>query len=92
MRKIIATLFLFTSLTSPVLAEETSSPSQTISFYVVSHSKIGKDYWAVTQDGSKSLWFKESDISGELLEENDAFKASFDENGKLLSVQKYNFR
>lgn len=92
MRKLMASLLLFTALATPVLAEESIDQSQTLSFYVISHSETGKDYWAVTQDGSKSLWFKESNITGELLKENDTFKATFDEAGKLTSVQKYIFQ
>lgn len=85
----MASLLLFTSISTPVWAEETTSQTQTLSFYVISHSEVGKDYWASTQDGSKMLWFKESDITGELLKTNENLKATFDENGKLLSVQKY---
>ncbi|MEW9668078.1 hypothetical protein [Ammoniphilus sp. 3BR4] len=89
MRKLVASLLLFTAISTPVIAEETKDQSQTLSFYVVTHSEAGNDYWAVTQDGSKSLWFRESDVTGELLKENDTFKGTFDETGKLTSIQKY---
>lgn len=91
MRKLIASLLLFTAISTPVLAEESKeeTETQTYSFYVVYHSQTGKDYWAVTQDGSRSLWFTEKDVQGELLQEKDTFKATFDESGRLQSVQKY---
>lgn len=89
MLKLIFSVVLFFSVMSvPALAEENHDP-RFLSFYVVYHSKEGHDYWATSQDGSKCLWLKESEIAGELLKENDNFKAFFDGNGKLLSFQKY---
>lgn len=95
MRKFMAALMLFSVMsTSSVFAEEENVQNvqtHTYSFYVVSHSPASNDYWAVTQDGLKSLWLRESDVTGESLKENDTFKATFDDNGKLLSVEKYSF-
>ena len=92
MRNLLASLLLFSAISSPVFAEETTDKKdqpQTYSFYVVYHSQSANDYWAVTQDGSKSLWLKESDLNGQFLQKNDTFKATFDETGKLQSVEKY---
>jgi len=66
--------------------------THTYTYYVISHSAEGKSYWASSIDGSKNLWFHEYENKGAFLSANDNFQATFDKDGRLLSIEKYNLQ
>jgi len=66
--------------------------THTYTYYVISHSVEGKSYWASSIDGSKNLWFHEYENKGAFLSANDNFQATFDKDGRLLSIEKYNLQ
>ncbi|RKD22089.1 hypothetical protein BEP19_13550 [Ammoniphilus oxalaticus] len=73
-----------------ILNDKEEATTHTYTYYVVSHSPQGKSYWATSIDGSKSLWFHAHENKGEYLNVNDNFKATFDKQGRLLSIEKVN--
>lgn len=60
-------------------------------YYVVSYSPQTNMYWATSMDGKKNLWFHASEITSGPLSANDNFKATFNKDGQLLSLEKYVF-